>query len=346
MGLSKKTAYNITMSQDNNRIIGNTLVVETLQQMANSGQIAHSILLAGSEKIGRTTIALQFAAMLNCKDADSSKKPCGHCRTCRLIISKKHPDVIHLVPGNVLCRGEGGHESHPNSRDIRICQIRGVIETVSRYPFEAPWRVIIIEPAEHLGRESANALLKTLEEPPEHTVFILISATPHSLPETIVSRCRQLTCSLVSPKIIEQELLLRSIPPEVASKATKAANKRPGEAIKFSQYPDLIETRIMKLENCKNIINSGNNDRFQYASELANNWRKDRSMVYEELEIWSSFWEENLLKAARSENLMNPAIHASLTGLKAVDNAKNNLDALVMPRLCLELMLLQFPVLK
>ena len=346
MGLSKKTAYNITMSQDNNRIIGNTLVVETLQQMANSGQIAHSILLAGSEKIGRTTIALQFAAMLNCKDADSSKKPCGHCRTCRLIISKKHPDVIHLVPGNVLCRGEGGHESHPKSRDIRICQIRGVIETVSRYPFEAPWRVIIIEPAEHLGRESANALLKTLEEPPEHTVFILISATPHSLPETIVSRCRQLTCSLVSPKIIEQELLLRSIPPEVASKATKAANKRPGEAIKFSQYPDLIETRIIKLENCKNIINSGNNDRFQYASELANNWRKDRSMVYEELEIWSSFWEENLLKAARSENLMNPAIHASLTGLKAVDNAKNNLDALVMPRLCLELMLLQFPVLK
>ena len=333
------------MSQDKNKIIGNTLVVETLQQMAKNGQVAHSILLAGPEKIGRTTIALQFAAMLNCEDTESSKKPCEQCRTCRLIMNKNHPDVIHLVPGNVLCRGEGGHESHPNSRDIRICQIRGVIETVSRYPFEAPWRVIIIEPAEHLGRESANALLKTLEEPPEHTVFILISATPHSLPETIVSRCRQVTCSLVNPKIIEQELLLRDIPPELASKATKAANKRPGEAIKFCHHPDLIETRNMKLENCKNIIAAGNTARFQYASELATNWRKDRTMVYEELEIWSSFWEENLLQTARTENLTHPTIHASLTGLKAVDNAKNNLDALVMPRLCLELMLLQFPAL-
>ena len=333
------------MVQPNNNIIGNTAAVTTLHKMVTDEQVAHSILLVGPEKIGRTAIALQFAATLNCMSLEITTKPCGVCRACRLIQNNSHPDLIHLIPGDVLCRGGGGHEAHPNSRDIRICQIRGLIETVSRYPFEAPWRVIIIEPAEQLGREAANALLKTLEEPPNHTIFILISKTLDSLPETIVSRCRQLSCTLVNPKIIEQELLMRNIPVDIVSKAINAANKKPGLAIQFSENPKLIEERAQQLGHCQVIAESSQSDRAQYVLDLVDRWRKNRTLVYEELEIWNSFWEDILLEAAKTKPSSQFTIQEALAGLKAVTTAKNNLEALVIPRLCLELMLLQFPLL-
>src|SRR3989304_6089690 len=92
--------------------------------------------------------------------------PCGRCRSCRLIAEDKHPDVEWVGVGGVCEESEHRDHSVDGSRDIRICQIRRLERVVSRTPFEARYRVIIVDPADALTAEACNAFLKTLEEPP------------------------------------------------------------------------------------------------------------------------------------------------------------------------------------
>ena len=106
-----------------------------------------------------------------------------------------------MAPGDSLCRprqNESSHDKHPLSRDIRICQVRGIIDLAARYPFEAKYRMVIIDPADRLAREAAHTSLKTLEEPPGHTVFALITAAPEAIIETIISRCRRINVGAVA----------------------------------------------------------------------------------------------------------------------------------------------------
>jgi DNA polymerase-3 subunit delta' len=252
--------------------------------------------------------------------------------------------VILLGPGDTLCKprpNESGHERHPQSRDIRICQVRGLIELVARFPFEARHRVILIDPADRLGREAAHTILKTLEEPPGHTVFALISAAPEAIIETIISRCRRIDIRLVSREDIEESLLAGGIPPAIAARAAQEAHGRPGRAIAFAAHPDLMEDRGRLLERCARIASARTTERFAYANDLAERWRRDRSLVAAELDAWEAFWEERLRAAADSNDL--DGVSGGLDALRAVTRARADLLAQVMARAALELMLLGFP---
>ena len=200
-------------------LIGHAGIVRELGALAASEEPPHALLFAGPDGTGRTALAIEYALLLNCEllhppatagaslfgeDVVSGLGPraselgnaCGECRPCRLILEGAHPDIIVLGPGDTLCRPRDGesHPKHPDSRDIRICQVRGLIDLASRYPFEARYRMVIIDPADRLYYDGAAAhtILKTLEEPPGHTVFCLISAAPEQLLETIRSRCRRI----------------------------------------------------------------------------------------------------------------------------------------------------------
>ena len=194
-------------------IIGHEAWRRALRSIAAMEEPPHALLLAGPARTGRTLLALELAGLLNCEAPDFDERPCNECRACRLITERNHPDVLHLEPGDSFCRGGGGHQPHPGSRDIRICQVRGLIESVSRYPFEGRFRVLVIEPADRMGLEAANTLLKTLEEPPPATVLILVTAAPENLLETIRSRCRTLAVSLVPDDAIGEGLRERGFPP-------------------------------------------------------------------------------------------------------------------------------------
>ncbi len=344
-------------------IIGHAAIQRELLQLAQAEEPAHALLFAGAEGTGRRRLALLYAMALNCERGapppagaslfgealpppENDTIPCGTCRACHAIAEDRYGDLITVGPGDALCHprpGESSHPAHPTSRDIRICQVRGMIDLAARYPFEARYRMIIIDPAERLGREAANTLLKTLEEPPGHTVFALLSSAPDSIIETILSRCRRIEVRPVARKVIEDGLLARRIAPDLAARAAEESRGKPGRAIQFAARPSLMEDRARLLARCARIAAERTGARFAYAEDLAGRYRRDREATLGELDAWEAFWEERLrFAAADGEGAREDGIE-SLAALKAVARAREDLQANVLARAALELMLLSFP---
>jgi DNA polymerase III delta prime subunit len=342
-------------------IIGHADLRRELAALAASPEPPHALLFAGPESTGRTALARYLAMRLTCEtlhplaaagaslfgDAlppatNAPGEPCGACRACRLISEGVHPDVITVGPGDTLCRPREGesHPAHPESADIRICQVRGITDLVARYPFEARVRVLIIDPADRLALYAAPALLKTLEEPPGHTVFCLLTAAPERLLETVLSRCRRLDVRPVARAEIEAGLLARGVEPRLAAAAGVAARGRPGRALAYVAEPDLMGARERLLERCAQVAASGRAARFDYARSLADRWRGDVAAIRFELECWESFWEERLRRAASGPR---DAIAGPLEALRAIAALREHLLANVQQRPAFDLMLLSFP---
>ncbi len=351
------------------RVIGHQDIIRELQALAASDEPPHALLFAGPEGTGRTALAIEYALLLNCERLNppttagaslfgddssllpppsslesSPLEPCGECRPCRLILEGAHPDIIALGPGDALCKPRDGesHPRHPDSRDIRICQVRGLIELVARYPFEARHRVILIDPADRFGRDAAHTVLKTLEEPPGHTVFCLVSAAPEAILETILSRCRRIEVRPVPRATIEHGLVARGIDRELAARAADACRGRPGRAIEFAAHPDLMGDRGRLLERCARVAAAPLRERFAYASDLAERWRRDRYAILAEIDTWESFWEERLREGVASGE-GKEAMAGYIEALRAIVTARADLQANVMARPAFELMLLCFP---
>ncbi|MEO8541561.1 MAG: hypothetical protein ABI577_17600, partial [bacterium] len=236
------------------------------------------------------------------------------------------------------------HPKHPDSRDIRICQVRGLIDLASKYPFEARYRMVIIDPADRLYREGAAAhtILKTLEEPPGHTVFCLITAAPDGLLETIRSRCRRIDVHPVARTEIEAALVARGIEPALAARCAEASRGKPGRAIQFAAQPDLMGDRGRMLERCARVASESTGERFRYANDLAERWRKERAPVLNEIDVWEAFWEERLRDGA-SEGASADDLRGALEALRAITQVREDLQVNVIPRTAFELMLLTFP---
>ncbi|MEX2081829.1 MAG: hypothetical protein WEC33_09455, partial [Dehalococcoidia bacterium] len=251
--------------------------------------------------------------------------------------------VIALGPGDVLCkpRPDESHEKHPQSRDIRICQVRGLIEVVARFPVEGRYRVVIIEPADTIALVAVQALLKTLEEPPGHTALVLIATGPEQMPETVLSRCRRLDVRTVPRAEIEAGLVARGIEPSLAARAAEYSRGRPALAIEAAAHPDRMDDIGRLLARCATLVGEGLAARFSYAQDLAERWRRDRGLVYVELDAWEVFWEAQLRTAAGGEGAFAPEV--ALEALQAVSQARQDLQDLVMTRGALDLMLLTFP---
>ncbi len=345
-------------------LIGHADIARELEALAASDDPPHALLFAGTEGTGRMALALRYAMLLNCDrsappaagsslfgddtfaalSTGDGSVPCGECRPCRLIAEGAHPDVIVLGPGDTLCRPRDGesHAKHPESRDIRICQIRGIIDLAARYPFEARYRAIIIDPADRFGREAGHTLLKTLEEPPGHTVFCLLSAAPESIIETVVSRCRRIDVRPVPKAEIEAGLIARGIDPDIAKRAADASGGRPGRAIVLAAQPDLMGDRARLLERCGTIAAGRWAERFTYAGSLTERFRRDRNSVTPELDAWEAFWEERLRMGAGGGEAKGE-LAGALAALRAIAQARADLLAQVNTRAAFELMLLTFP---
>ncbi len=344
-------------------VIGHDDIRRELRLLAASEEPPHALMFVGPEGAGRTLLALEYGQLLNCERAPWNAPagaslfgddlpfarvdtlPCGACRPCRLISEGAHPDVIVLRPGDTLCKpraGEASHPQHPDSRDIRICQVRGLIELVARYPFEAKHRLILIDPADRIGREASHTILKTLEEPPGHTVFALLTQAPEAILETIRSRCRRVDVRLVPREQIERGLRELEYAPEIAARAAAESRGRPGRAIAFAEKPDLMDDRGRRLERFSRIAAARSPERFKYAEELAERFRRDKSAAWPDLDTWETFWEQRLRDLAETPE--NPeAARGAVGALQAIARAREDLLANVIARAALELMLLSFP---
>ncbi|MGM0437424.1 MAG: DNA polymerase III subunit gamma/tau [Bacillota bacterium] len=164
-----------------NDLVGQEYVVQTLRNALKNQRIAHAYLFAGPRGTGKTSTAKVFAKALNCED-DSSYEPCGVCENCKKISSGQSMDVIEIDAASN--RG--------------IDEIRELREKVKFYPSEGTYKVYIIDEVHMLTKGAFNALLKTLEEPPENVIFILATTEPHKVISTILSRCQRFDFSLLS----------------------------------------------------------------------------------------------------------------------------------------------------
>lgn len=145
------------------------------QRQLHNGRLPHAVLITGLPGLGKGRLAKAFAQSALC--VDTNHRPCGRCKGCRLLAAETHPDLRMVEPQEV---GKG----------IKIQQIRELMDFLGGTAQQGGWKCAIIEPADAMNGHAANALLKSLEEPPGDTLIVLVTAMPGRLMATLRSRCR------------------------------------------------------------------------------------------------------------------------------------------------------------
>ena len=161
-------------------VAGQKPIVKTLQNAVRQHRIAHAYLFCGPRGTGKTSIAKIFAKMLNCESEENA--PCGKCHNCIEFQIGSHPDIIEIDAAS-----NNGVE-----------EVRNLIEKVKYAPIEGKYKVYIIDEVHMMSTGAFNALLKTIEEPPEHVIFIFATTEPHKVLPTIISRCQRFDFNKVS----------------------------------------------------------------------------------------------------------------------------------------------------
>jgi DNA polymerase-3 subunit delta' len=171
-------------------VIGQQRAVEQLRQAAGRPEsMTHAWLITGPPGSGRSVAARAFAAALQCPEGG-----CGECQACRLVLAGSHPDVLDAATKKVV---------------IAIDDVREWVTLAARTPSQGRWRIIIVEDADRMLERTGNVLLKALEEPPPHTVWILSAPRPQDVLVTIRSRCRQVGLRIPPVEAVAQLLVER-----------------------------------------------------------------------------------------------------------------------------------------
>jgi len=172
-------------------LIDQEIVKQTLQNEIKSGKIAHAYLFTGPRGLGKTTTARLLAKAANCQKRKSNAfEPCNTCDSCQAIIGNRSLDLIEIDAAS--------------NRGIN--DIRQLKEHIGFTPAGSNYRVFIIDEVHMLTPEAFNALLKTLEEPPPHAIFILATTELHKVPDTVISRCQTFTFRKVDEGHLKKRL--------------------------------------------------------------------------------------------------------------------------------------------
>ena len=220
---------------------------------ARRAQLPHSLLFAGQRGLGKFDLARAFAASLLCENPLANGEACGKCLACNWLSQGNHPDFRLLQPDAMAeADSEGEESSKKASQQITIDQVRGLLPMFATTPSLGNRRVVVIDAIDDLERAGANALLKSLEEPPAGTVFLLVSHAPGRLLPTIRSRCRLLRFSALDAAEVRR--VIRAALPEAdeeeVAAAARAGEGSPGRALRFAGLDvaalDAAVERIMR----------------------------------------------------------------------------------------------------
>jgi len=244
------------------------------QQLSRRTEHAHAYLLQGPQGIGKRALADRLMALLLCKVP--GHEPCGACKSCHLLVAGSHPDHFLLQPEEA-------------DKAILVDQVRSLVSFVSQTAQLGGRKVILIEPAEAMNLNAANALLKSLEEPSGNTVMLLVSHQPSRLLATIRSRCVQQPCPL--PTSAQAGEWLAHTLPDVDTAAREAllalANDSPLAARRLHEQ-GALEQRALVVEGVKRLLKQQ-----QSPTELAEGW-KQVPLLW--LFDWFTDWSQRVLR--------------------------------------------------
>lgn len=324
-------------------ILGHEWAVDLLRSNLVNGRLRHAYLFCGPPGIGRRTLALKLAQSINCEQREPAGDPCGHCPACRQIEKMQHPDLTVVQAEQV-----GGN--------LKVQQIREMQHSLSLSPYAGRYRVALILRFEEANPNAANALLKTLEEPPERVVLMLTATEPESLLPTIVSRCEMIRLRSLPLETVSTGLQTHyGVSQEKAELLAHISGGRPGLSIQYLQDPELLSKRQSYLEDLGHLLTARRVERFAYADQLS----KGKDNIGDIIQTWATFWRDVMLVQSgsnvpvtnldRIHEIQKTARHVSLKNAKAliakIDRTQYLLSRNVNKTLTLEVLVLDLPFL-
>ncbi|MFH1508964.1 MAG: DNA polymerase III subunit delta' [bacterium] len=261
-------------------IIGHQKQIEYLQNFISNNQIAHAWLFVGPGKIGKTTVAKEFAKNLLCLD---KKNECD-CDSCRSFTKNNHPDIKIIM-----------------SAKIQIKDIRKINKEVWQKPVLSKKTVVIIKNVNSMNKEAANAFLKTLEEPPSSTSFILISQNAETLLETIISRCQMLRFTLVKKEDIKASLKELNLLSDDTENKLKLCMGRPGLMLDMLRNPKSYIAVEKIVKNFNYLSNSSVASKLVVLQKLA---KEEKQTIIKYLDIWILYLRDIMNSKRKAKNIV------------------------------------------
>jgi len=289
-------------------VCGHGRITDYLKSSIVNNQVSHAYIFAGSSGLGKETTVAKFIKTLFCSGR-GEYLPCNECPACRQINSKIHPDVYYL-------RRLIDEKTGKLKRDISVEQVRELKARLSQSTLLRGWKIAIIEEAEALNGNSANSLLKVLEEPTAKTAIILITSDISRLPKTVLSRSLALNFLPVRKEEIKEFLLSRGIGEEKAGRISRLALGRPGTAITLAENPEALAETQKRFDGFISLFRSDLSARLS-SIEAVISWEKDESLNLKKLNGLLTDWQAALRDLILAR-LGNQADLADLRALKEI----------------------------
>ncbi len=286
------------------RIAGHERVVSAVRRALGSARTHHAYLFTGPEGVGKRLLALTLAKAVNCLHSDAELRPCDECRECQSIDAGRHPDVVVLTPDTSKARWV-----------IKIEGVRQLVQQVRYKPYQGRRRVGIIDFAETLTEEGANAFLKTLEEPTGESMFVLVSAQPQRLLDTIRSRCQQLRFGPLPQATVERLCVEHGMDPKDATVLAGFSDGSVSRAFALANE-QLLAQRNQWLETLQQLAQMSDIEVTKVANDMA---RQPSAKLRSTLDGWLMLHRDIALLCAGSDpaRLANRDLHDTLAKLAA-----------------------------
>ncbi|WP_066713657.1 DNA polymerase III subunit delta' [Clostridium sp. Marseille-P299] len=317
-------------------VVGHENIIDYFQNAFRMQKFSHAYILNGEDGTGKNLLASIFATTLQCEAHDVN--PCGVCKSCLQAMSDNHPDIKYIT-----------HEKASISVDDIRSQLNNDVQIK---PYSSKYKVYIIDEAEKLTEQAQNALLKTIEEPPEYAVILLLTNNSNLFLETILSRCVVLNLKVIPKESIKKYLMEEvKVPDYQAELSATFANGNLGKAIKLSSSEEFSQMKADVVRLMKYIDEYELSEIMGAIKKIAEN----KSVINDYLDLILLWYRDVLMfKATMDANLVfykdevqdikkqgsNKSFEALDHIIKALDDTKKRLLANVNFEIAMELLLL------
>ena len=298
-----------------NNVIGHEEIIRHLKNAISTGKVSHSYIFTGEPGAGKKLLAGTFAMTLQCEAGGT--EPCQKCDSCKKAIGKNHPDIIMV--------------NHEKPGTISIDEIREqVVQDVSIKPYCSPYKIYIIADAEMMTVQAQNALLKTIEEPPEYAVILLLTGNIDELLPTIQSRCVRLDLKVVDDGLVKKYLMEHLHVPdyqaEIDASFAQGSIGKAKAAATSQEFADMTQNalKILKYANTMEVYE---------LSETIKSFSNEKQNIDDYLDIFQ-FWFRDVLMFKATREIDNLVFKQEINFIKeqasqrSYENLEKILDAL------------------
>ncbi len=260
-------------------ILGQKLGKSLLCTQVAKGTPGHAYIFSGEEGSGKMMLAEAFAAALQCEDMTPGRtEACGMCKNCHQAMNHNHPDIVYV-----------GHEK-PNT--LGVDDIRtGLVASMDIKPYSGKYKIYIIDEAEKISMQAQNAMLKTIEEPPEYGIVLLLTTNENAFLPTIMSRCTRIGMKPVENRLIEKLLMEKNAVVDYEARVIAAyAQGNVGKALALSESDEFKERKDLVLS----IVKRPKRPYYEMLS-IESSLKEDKENIKEYLELMSMWYKDVLL---------------------------------------------------